>query len=219
MSQRAPPSPIFAILALSLVLIAPIKSAMAIEEPAYTLVHQYPEFELRRYAPVLIAETKVSGKFDAVGNQAFRTLAGFIFGRNRTGESIAMTAPVNQRPATSESTASPDTGDYWLSFTMPRRFTSASLPAPTDPQIQVREEPARLMAARRYSGRWTLANYREQEAALLVAVRTAGLQANAPPVYARYDAPFVPWFLRRNEVLVQVRDEPQPVTATGSTPR
>lgn len=215
MSQRVPPSPIVAILALSLALIVAAEPAMAIEEPAYTLVRQYPQFELRRYAPTLIAETKVSGDFDGVGNQAFRTLAGFIFGKNRTGESIAMTAPVNQRPATTtQPTASPDSGDYWLSFTMPRRFTSATLPAPTDPGIQVREEPARLMAARRYSGRWTLANYREQEAALLAAVRAAGLQATAPPVYARYNAPFVPWFMRRNEVLVQVRDEPPRPAAT-----
>lgn len=214
MSPHVPSSPIFAILALSLLLSVTTEPAMAIEEPAYTLVRQYPEFELRRYAPYLIAETKVSGDFDEVGNQAFRTLAGFIFGKNRTGESIEMTAPVNQRPGSAAATASPDTGDYWLSFTMPRRFTSATLPAPTDPQIQVREEPARLMAARRYSGRWTLANYREQEAALLAAVRAAGLQSSAPPVYARYNAPFIPWFMRRNEVLVQVRDEPVRGAAT-----
>ncbi len=176
MSQRVPPSRIFAILALSLVLITTAEPAMAIEEPAYTLVHQCPEFEFRRYAPILIAETKVSGDFDAVGNQAFRTLAGFIFGKNRTGESIAMTVPVNQRTATGEPAASPDAGDYWLSFTMPRRFTSATRPASTNPQVRVREEPARLMAARRYSSRWTLTNYREQEVALLATVRAAELQ-------------------------------------------
>ncbi len=62
------------------------------------------------------------------------------------------------------------------------------------------------MAARRYSGRWTLANYRENETTLLEAVRAAGLTPLAPPVYARYNPPFTPWFMRRNEVLVEVAD-------------
>ena len=190
---------------------------MATEEAAYTLVKQYPDFELRRYAPQLVAQTRVSGNFDEVGNQAFRILASFIFGKNRTGESIEMTAPVNQRPAiptTAGADASPDNGDYLLTFVMPTRFSAESLPAPTDSRIQVLTEPSRLMAARRYSGRWTLENYRVQETDLLTAVRAAGLKVAAPPVYARYDAPFVPWFMRRNEVLVEVKDEP----ATG-TPR
>ena len=187
--------------------------AMATEEAPYTVVKQYPGFELRRYPPLLVAETRVSGDFDGVGNPAFRTLAEFIFGKNRTGESIAMTAPVNQRPAVPAATGpkpSPEQGDYVLTFVMPKGFTASNLPAPTDPRIEIRTEPARLMAARRYSGRWTLENYRTEESALLAAVRDAGLVATAPPVYARYNAPFVPWFMRRNEVLVEVRGEAAP---------
>ncbi|MGE5154254.1 MAG: heme-binding protein, partial [Bdellovibrio bacteriovorus] len=67
-------------------------------------------------------------------------------------------------------------------------------------------EPSRTLAARRYSGRWSWENYRDNEVVLLKAVRAAGLTPVGPTLYARYNAPFVPWFLRRNEVLVEVRD-------------
>ena len=76
---------------------------MALEEPSYQVVQTYPELELRRYAPYLVAETEVSGDFDEVGNQAFRILADYIFGNNRAREKMEMTAPVNQQPARGES--------------------------------------------------------------------------------------------------------------------
>ena len=77
-------------------------NAVAIEEPEYEVVQTYPDFELRRYAPYLVAETEVTGDFDEVGNSAFRILAAYIFGENRTQEKMEMTAPVNQRPEAGE---------------------------------------------------------------------------------------------------------------------
>ena len=59
--------------------------------------------------------------------------------------------------------------------------------------------------ALRYSGRWSESLYREKEALLLREVTRRGLLVSGAPVYARYNAPFVPWPWRRNEVLVPVR--------------
>lgn len=192
-------------------LLSPIGiTAMAIEEPTYQVLEIFPEFELRRYGPTLVAETEVSGDFEGAGNQAFRRLADFIFGNNVAGEKIEMTAPVTQRPAADllgSQTITPEPrGDYRLSFVMPARFTAETLPAPKDPGIRILREPSRTLAARRYSGRWSWENYRDNEVVLLKAVRAAGLTPVGPTLYARYNAPFVPWFLRRNEVLVEVRD-------------
>ncbi len=192
-------------------------NVMAIEEPKYELVKSYPEFELRRYAPYLLAETEVSGDFDEVGNQAFSILAGYIFGDNRAQQKMEMTAPVNQRlavgvgekmemtaPVTQWPKEGADRDSFVLSFVMPSRYTLDTLPEPLNPRVRLREEPAKLMAVRGYSGRWTESNYRENESLLLAALVKAGLTPLAAPVYARYNSPFSLWFLRRNEVMVEV---------------
>ena len=196
-------------------------TAVATEEPKYEVVKQYEAFELRRYAPQLLAETEVTGEFKEVGNQAFRLLADFIFGNNKAQEKISMTAPVSMQPAgegekiamTAPVTMTPKEGEaprgtYVFSFVMPAHFTRATLPQPVNPKVRIREAPARLMAARRYSGFWSESRYREQEAILLKAVAQAGLSTVGPPVFARYNAPFTLWFLRRNEVLIEVAKEP-----------
>lgn len=193
-------------------------NAMAIEEPKYELVKSYPEFELRHYEPFLVAETDVDGDFDEAGNQAFRILAAYIFGENKSQAKMEMTAPVNQRPATEEGekmamtapvTQRPKGSDgsetFVLSFVMPSGYSLESLPVPLDPQVRLREEPAKLMAVRSYSGRWTESNYRDNESLLLAAVEKAGLEPVAAPVYARYNSPFSLPFMRRNETMVEVR--------------
>ncbi|MFD2113539.1 SOUL family heme-binding protein [Thiorhodococcus fuscus] len=196
---------------------------MAVEEPNYTLVQSDPDFELRRYAPYLVAETRVTGDFDSVGNQAFRILAGYIFGDNRSQTKLEMTAPVTQTtaegtgerlemtaPVIQRSDGDGTSGTYVLSFVMPAGYRLDTLPVPTDPRVTLREEPSRLMAVRRYSGRWTRSNYLEQESRLLRGIRQAGLQPIGTPRYARYNPPFTPWFLRRNEVMVEVAEPSAP---------
>lgn len=212
------------LLTLSLWLFAllPGGHAMAIEEPEYQIVRATEDFELRRYEPQLLAETDVRGGFDKVGGKAFGILADYIFGANQASEKIAMTAPVSQRPTESDGQGSgtriemtapvtqratetaPET--YVISFAMPARFTMDTLPRPNDPRIRLREEPGRLMAARRYSGGWSETRYRTQEARLLNAVRAAGLIPIGQPVYARYNSPFSLPFMRRNEVMVEVSE-------------
>jgi hypothetical protein len=192
-------------------------NVMAIEEPTYEVVKSYPELELRRYEPFLVAETEVDGDFDEVGSQAFRILAAYIFGENKSQAKMEMTAPVNQRPAAGEgekmamtapvsqrSKGSGGSDTFVLSFVMPSGYSLDSLPVPLDPRVLLREEPAKLMAVRSYSGRWTEANYRENESLLLAAVEKAGLTPVAAPVYARYNSPFSLPFLRRNEAMVEV---------------
>ena len=194
-------------------MILPGMSAMAYEEPEYTVARVYEDFELRRYPPQILAETEVSGAFSEVGGQAFRILADYISGKNRRGEKIAMTAPVSQQPAgekiamTTPVSQSPSgDGRFVFAFFMPSEYTMENLPLPADPRVRIRQMPARWMAARRYSGGWRESRYRDQESALLGAVRRAELDIVGQPVFARYNSPFTLWFLRRNEVLLEVDD-------------
>jgi hypothetical protein len=170
-------------------------AVMATEEPRFDVVQAYEDFEVRSYAPFVVAETEVEGAFENAGNAGFRVLFRYIDRGNARSESISMTAPVTQ---------SVREGKAVVAFVMPAGSTLDALPAPADARIRMREVPSRRVAAMRYSGTWSETRYREHEAALRAALAREGLRAVGEPIWARYNAPFVPWFLRRNEVLIEV---------------
>jgi hypothetical protein len=190
----------------SLCLVTTHLSSMAIEEPSYEVVQQLDGAEVRQYAPYVVAQVLVSGPADQAGNAAFPILAGYIFGKNKGARKFDMTAPVTQAavPVKLEMTA-PVTqavapGGYLVQFVLPKAITLASAPEPIDPRVQLREVPGRRVAVIRYSGFWSQANFDEHLGKLEVALRAAQLPWTGEPTLSRYNAPFTPWFLRRNEV-------------------
>lgn len=186
-------------------------TAMANEEPRYEVISTAAEFEVRRYAPVLIAETEVSGEYEGAMNEAFRLIAGFIFGKNESQQKIAMTTPVTQQRSEKIAMTTPVTqeriGNAWkMTFYMPSKYTKTTLPRPIDDRVKIRELPARVVAAHRFSGRAREENFREAERALRSALARSGIAAaEGDALYAVYNAPWTPPFLRRNEVLIPVR--------------
>ena len=185
---------------------------MAIEEPEYKVLSKTALYEIRSYGPVAVAETKVATNFESAGKEAFRILAGYIFGGNNAKIKIAMTAPVSQEAASEKiATTTPvsqtkrDSG-YIVQFTMPKPFTVETLPKPNDPRVTLRQLPPRLVAVYRYSGSWSEAHYKQNLALLVEALKKDHLSFVGEPVLARYDSPFKLWFLRRNEIWLQLRD-------------
>jgi len=184
--------------------------ASAIEEPKYNVVRQYDGFEVREYAPYLVAEVVVPGPAEEAGNQGFRILAGYIFGKNKGERKISMTAPVTQAPApakiemTAPVTQAATNGGYVVQFTMPGEYTLETLPEPLDPQVKLKEVSGGRFAVIRYSGTWSERNYKEHLEKLERGVEAAGLSTTGSPIYSRYNAPFVPWFMRRNEIWLKL---------------
>lgn len=186
------------------------------EQQPYDVLTRFPGFEVRRYPAHLVAEVDVDSSFTDAGNRAFGVLVAFISGSNSTRRRVAMTAPVVQEqaptriamtsPVVQESGVEP--GRHRVAFVMPAEFTLDTLPIPTDPRITVREIPSHVAAAKTFTGRWTERGYREQLAELRSAVQQAGLEIDGPPRFARFDPPWTPWFLRRNEVVLPVVDDP-----------
>ncbi|MGS2616469.1 SOUL family heme-binding protein [Micromonospora sp. LZ34] len=183
------------------------------EQQPYRVVARQPGFELRRYPAHLVAEVQVEGTFERVAAEAFRPLAAYLAGANRpraagaggpvaqrTGpETIEMTAPVVQEEG--------DRPGCWLvRIGLPDRFTAATLPEPADPRVRTREIPAQLAAAMRFAGRWTARKFDRRATALGRAVTAAGLRPAGAVHYARFDPPWKPWFLRRNEVVLPVAE-------------
>ncbi|MDJ0915916.1 MAG: heme-binding protein [Desulfobacterales bacterium] len=189
-------------------------SAFAVEEASHEVITKDGQFELRQYQPFIIAETIVEGDFKEVGSKGFRRLADYIGGNNHKELDIAMTAPVTQE-ATSEKIAmtAPVTqtlsGDQWrISFVMPAEYRLDTLPVPIDDRIAIREVPSNyLVAVVRYSGSWSKDRYAQHRAKLIDWINEQGLQPMGNPVWARYNPPFMPWFLRRNEVWIPVKQE------------
>jgi hypothetical protein len=190
-------------------LLATSPTAMAIEKPSYRVIERREAFEIREYAPYLVAETVVGGSREEAGNAGFRILAGYIFGKNRGEKKIAMTAPVAQTEPAKIAMTAPVTqegqeGRWIIQFMMPSAYTLETLPEPLDPAVSFRVVPARRVAAHSYSGTWSATRYEEHLATLRAALDAAGFAAVGEPTWARYDPPFMPWFLRTNEILLEL---------------
>jgi hypothetical protein len=189
-------------------------SAMAIEEPAYTVVQSNSDYEIRNYSKVLVAETKIEGGFEDSGNRAFRILADYIFGNNRSkrkisssgpvaqekapvgGEKIAMTAPVGMERSGS---------GFLVQFTLPSSLTLETAPEPVDSRVTLREIPPRKLAVYRYSGSWSEDRFQAKLSEFLELLKRDGITAGGQPHFARFNSPFMIWFLRRNEIWIEVR--------------
>ncbi len=186
-------------------MIAPVPGH-AIEEPAYAVERTIGDVEVRHYTTYVVAEVVLPGSADDAGNDAFRILAGYIFGKNKGDRTLAMTAPVTQAAVpikldmTAPVTQAAAAGGWIVQFVLPRGVTLASAPEPVDDRVTLREVPAERVAVIRYSGTWSQSNYDEHLALLRATLRSADMEAAGEPVLARYDPPFMPWFMRRNEI-------------------
>lgn len=185
---------------------------MSIEKLAYQTTERDGQFELRSIPSHVVAETFVEGDFEHVGSEGFRRLVAYIGGANLAQTDIAMTAPVVQEPTTEKiamtaPVSQAKVGDrYRITFLMPSKYTIQNLPKPTDPRVGFRVEPERDVAAIRYTGFWSHSNYENHELRLRSWVQERGLEPVGEPVWARYDPPFMPWFFRRNEILIELRE-------------
>lgn len=198
-----------------------------IEEPKYIVVKQDGVFELREYEERIVAETIVEGSFKDAPNVGFRRLADFIFGNNVAQSKVAMTAPVSQEPTSQKiamtapvsqesvseeiamtapvSQESSAAGRWRITFTMPKAYTIETLPRPNNPAVTIRTLPATRFAVVRFSGRNRQSTVDEKTAELRNWAATQGLKDSGNvPLYARYDPPWVLWFWRRNEILIEV---------------
>lgn len=178
----------------------------ATEEPTFTVQRTLDGIELREYAPYTVAEVLVVADANDAGNRAFPILAGYIFGKNKGERKMAMTAPVTQAAVpmklemTAPVTQTPTAGGYLVQFVLPKGITTANAPEPLDSRVMLRDVPPKRVAVIRYSGFWSESNYNEHLAQLQKGLRAANIAWTGEPVLSRYDPPFTPWFLRRNEI-------------------
>ena len=192
-----------------------IGAAMATEEPKYSVLEKEPPFEVRSYAPMIVAEVQVEGDLDDASSQGFRLIAAYIFGQNQVNEKIAMTAPVTVEdqavksakiamtaPVGIESKA----GKWTVSFVMPAEYTMESIPKPINPLVQLRQIPTVKKAVISFTGFYNQQKVAEKTLELEQWMKVRNLQSAGTPNFARYNPPWTLPFLRRNEVMINLRD-------------
>lgn len=160
---------------------------LATERPPYRVVQQLgSDVELRRYEEQTWISTDYAGD-----DAAFSTLASYIFGGNRDGRQIAMTAPVIT--------------DEKMAFVLPTGVTRADAPTPEDQDITIKTVPPRSVAALHFSWWTSRERVLRKTAELLGTLRANGVEPIGDPFLMRYNDPWTPPFLRRNEVAVEVK--------------
>ena len=190
-------------------------AVMATEEPQFSVLEKTPPFELRSYAPMILAEVKVEGDLEEASGQGFRLIAAYIFGQNQVSEKIAMTTPVaieGQTPKsakiamTSPVNIEPNAGQWIVSFVMPAQYTMESLPKPLNSKVQLRQIPSVKRAVISFSGFYNANKVTERTLELEEWMKSKNLQAASAPKFARYNPPWTLPFMRRNEIMIDVRD-------------
>ena len=184
--------------------------AMSVSEPKYKIESKNDHYEIRSYEPTIVAETLVEGNFDDAGNLAFRILADYIFGKNKTKQKIDMTAPVAQQEIsekiamTAPVSQTKDPRGHLVQFTMPANFTMETLPEPLDSRVKLKQVGPRKVAVYSYSGSWSESRYKEKLAEFNLELIKNQVSTKGEPIFARYNSPFQLWFLRRNEIWLEV---------------
>tara|TARA_X000000368_G_scaffold395116_1_gene362292 strand:- start:756 stop:1430 length:675 start_codon:yes stop_codon:yes gene_type:complete len=184
----------------------------ALEEPKYSVLKEYENFEIRNYDSYLVAEVDIEGSYNKTGNEAFRILAGYIFGDNQSSTKMNMTAPVESeaiQPSERMNMTAPvfsnkNVNGYTYRFVMESKYTQETLPVPNNSKIRITEIKDRVMAVISFSGRWSQKNFEKHEQILVNDLKNEGIGVASEAIYARYNAPFTPWFLRRNEIMFEI---------------
>lgn len=173
------------------------------KELPFSQLKKMGELELRHYQPFTLAQVFVAGDYDSATDQAFRTLATFIFGENSQKKSTAMTTPVFMDK----------TSDGWMmSFYLSGEEGEIQ---PLDPSIHVGQFPAKTVAVYSYSGTNDLAAMEEGKSQLLKALALNNLKPDSEVWWAQYDQPVSLPMTKRNEALVKIN----PDSLTGNDER
>eukprot|EP01025_Chloroclados_australasicus_P048696 TRINITY_DN5524_c0_g2_i6.p2 TRINITY_DN5524_c0_g2~~TRINITY_DN5524_c0_g2_i6.p2 ORF type:complete len:252 (-),score=42.34 TRINITY_DN5524_c0_g2_i6:324-1079(-) len=213
------------------------------EKPEYTVekvllktkgtfgLRTYNEMEVRKYAPYIVAEVEMKDmpSMEAASKEGFKTIAGYIFGKNKKkgdadknekmamtapvqmsmpeseSEKISMTSPVQMTQADAASSSEGSAKTYKMSFVMPSKYDLETLPEPENESIKLRKVEEHLVAALTFYGsRPTQKTVDELSVKLRAAIAGANMKPVGDVMVYQYHPPFAPGFVRKNEILFRV---------------
>ena len=169
-----------------------------VKEVKYRIIKALDNIEIRHYDKLIIA------KVDGYGDGGFNLLFDFISGNNSSKSNLEMTSPVISRNI--DMTAPVLSEKESIAFVMPEEYTLENTPTPNDKRVRIEEIPERNIAVLKFSGRWTSSNFEEKSEQLLRQLKKLKIQTKGNLFSMRYNGPLTPWFLRRNEVAIEIEN-------------
>jgi hypothetical protein len=164
-----------------------------LEQPNYTLIKKHAQFELRQYQSFTMIE---SSDRDIQSNQGFRLAFNFIQGENQSNQKISMTVPVVNQIN--------DSGIQTTAFVMPPKMKHNDVPLPLNQSLRKILVPERICAVYRFGFNPKMSNIRNYEKELRQWIEEEGFTIIGELQLARYNPPFIPSFLKRNELWLEV---------------
>jgi hypothetical protein len=166
-----------------------------VETIKYEIIREIGKVEIRSYPKIIVARVEDS-------SDAFNLLYRFITGENRQRAKVKIPSPVvsQQVEMTSPVLSETDT----MAFVMPKEYTLETTPEPLNNHVKIAEIPARLIAALCFSGGWSEAHFEKETQELLNALSKEKIKTKGNVFTMLYNPPFIPGFLRRNEVATEV---------------
>ncbi len=189
-----------------------------VETIKYKIAHKIGKVEIRHYPRIIIA------KVDNSVSDSFGLLFRFISGENRQKEKVKMTSPVVSQDSSQEiKMTSPVFSEFssagYMAFVMPAGFTLETTPEPLDHRVKIEETPARTVAVLRFSGSWSEEHFETKTKELLDELSKAKIKTKSDVFTMLYNPPFIPSFLRRNEVAVEIEETDQAFFNSNETKR
>jgi len=180
-----------------------------IEQPAYTVLETRTGYEIREYAPYIVAQTTVTGRYSKALGDGFSLVADYIFGNNTTKAKIAMTTPVLESSSEKIAMTSPvltteNDQTRTIAFILPSKYTLETLPIPNNPKVTLAKMPARTVAVLRFTWYASEGRVETKKAELQALLERDGLSAKGPVEVAQYNPPLSMPLTLRNEIIIPI---------------
>ncbi len=181
------------------------------EGPKYKVLVKQGDFEIRQYSSYIVAKTTVKGNYSDSSSEAFRILAGYIFGKNKEKNKIAMTSPVEmeqkslQIAMTSPVEMNQSEDQFTMKFSMPSQYSMEDLPEPLDKRIEFEKVEEKIIASHQFSWFSSESRVKSKADELYKWInQNKNYNAEKNHTYAGYNPPWTIPFLRRNEVHIEL---------------
>jgi hypothetical protein len=169
-----------------------------LETPKYELIKKSGSYEIRKYAPMIIARTQVESGYKEASSKGFRRIANYIFGGNDKSVEIAMTAPViTDSPVGANNI-------YEIAFVMPSAYDREELPKPNSRNVEIVGRKLETVATISFGGWATGEKVKKYQKKLSNWIFKEGLKTTGNFMVAQYNSPWALPPFRHNEIIVRL---------------